>query len=136
MHEPDVVLRDFMREMNSWEKRCAVRLEECIAGKLDFDEAESIGSSEYLQIIFSRYCSTSKAQPRDFHFTEPPDYDPEGEGIVTTKVLSQSLVELFTHQNYGHRKRHIFRLVLENKEWKIIERKILLDNGDSIDASI
>jgi NTF2 fold immunity protein len=135
MLSPDATLLGYMKEMNSWEKRCAARMEMCIAGKLDFDEATKIGTAEYLE-VFRHYCSQSKAHPRDFHYTVPPDYDSDGEMIVDTKELSSHRVEICTQQNYSHKKRHIFFLALESDGWKLVERKVLLDSGSLLEASL
>jgi len=102
---------------------------------MTFDEATEVGQAEYMA-IYHRYCSGPKGQPRDFFYTEPPDYDPDRE--VIRKVLNESpdLVEIHTQQEYGHQKRHVFRLVLENGEWRLIDRQILIDNGKMIASTL
>ena len=135
MVSPNDVLLDFMKEMNSWEKQCAARMEQCIAGTLDFDEATKVGTAEYME-IFSRYCSLSRAVPRDFYYTEPPDYDPKGEVILNVKQISPNTAEMFTQQNYSHRKRHVFMLALEKDGWRLVGRRVLLDNGEFLEAGL
>ena len=135
MLSPDAVLVGYMRDMNAWEKRCAKRMEECIAGDMDFDQAREIGTGEYMD-IFRRYCSQSKASPRDFYYTEPPDYNAEGEMILGVNEKSFDAVEIYTQQNYSHRKRHIFILAWENEEWRLVERKVLLDGNEFLETTL
>lgn len=134
MTEPRAVLLNFMREMHGWEKECARRTEQCIAGNMDFDEAMKIGAAEYTS-IFERHCSPTRAIPRDFFFTEPPDYDPVRE-IIVSECEQPGLVEIRTQQNYGHAKTHLFRLALEGSAWKLVDKRIVLENGESLDASL
>jgi hypothetical protein len=135
MDTPEVVLRGFMKEMNTWEKQCAVRTERCISGAMNFDEAEEVGLLEYMK-IFNRYCSIIKGQPRDYYFTEPPDYDPDGEIIEGVTKESSSMIKIQTRQHYGHQKRHIFRLIQENGEWRLFDRQILMDDGEVLESTL
>ena len=135
MLNPTTVLLDFMGKMNAWEKLCASRTEQCIAGAMKFDVATKVGMAEYM-LIFNQYCSPSKAIPRDYYYDEPPDYDPIGEVIVNQREDSLRIIEIQTQQNYGHRKKHIFRMAFEGGGWRIVERVILLDNNDVLDASL
>lgn len=131
---PRSVLLGYMKDMNEWEKKCAYREHQCDQGELDYNTAAERGSAEYMK-IFAKYCSR-EAMPRDYFFTEPPDYDPEGETIVNEFEVRPGLVEIRTQQDFSHRKKHVFRIVLENGEWKIIERKILLDTNEILDTSL
>jgi hypothetical protein len=124
-----------MKEMHAWETRCLLREGQCVSGQLAFDEAEKIGMDEYRQ-IFKAYCSTTKAVPRDFHYTEPPDYNAEGQTIISIRDLSPTLVEIQTQQNYSHRKRHAYRLAIEEGEWKLVERFILLSTGEMLETDL
>jgi hypothetical protein len=134
MLTPRCVLFAFMKEMNMWERQSACREHECDAGKMDYDKAATLGTSEYMD-IFTKYCS-SAAIPREYFFTEPPDYDPVGEVVLGEHELSAGLIEILTQQSYNHRKKHIFRMAFENGEWKIIERKIVLDTNEVLDTSL
>jgi hypothetical protein len=124
-----------MKEMNSWEKRCALRSEQCIGGKMDFEEATRRGSYEYAQ-IFQASCSPTKGKPRDFHYTVPPDYDPESEAIVRVEQVASDLVEIHTQQNHSHLKQHIFRLVVEHGGWRLFERMVLTENGKVLQSTL
>jgi len=124
-----------MKEMNDWERRCVLRDQECVAGKRYFEEAAQLASAEYMD-IFNRYCSTKKGIPRGLFYDNPPDYDPNGEAIVNIKPLSPELLEIQTQQHYSHRKRHIFRLALENGEWRLFEKQIITENGELLEASL
>jgi hypothetical protein len=135
VNPPESVLLEFMREMNEWEKRCALRTAQCDAGEADFDEAVRLGQSEYTS-IFQKYCSQAKARPRDFFYMEPPDYDPEGEGIVAIKRITEELAEIRTRQNYVHQKNQLYKMIRENCEWMIYEKFIITDNDELIESSL
>jgi hypothetical protein len=135
MLKPSAVLLHFMKEMNEWEKRCIMRTELCVTGGMKIEEATRIGTGEYMS-IFQRYCSPTQALPRDYHFTEPPDYDPVGETIISECEESSGLFQIRTQQNYCHRKKHIFIMALEHGEWRIVARKVLLDSNEILDTSL
>src|ERR1700730_1099986 len=114
MMSPRSVLLAYMKDMNEWELACAHREHECDAGRMDYRVAATLGTSEYMA-IFGKYGSCTAA-PREYHFTEPPDYDPIGETIISENEQRPGIVEIRTQQNYSHRKMHIFRMALEHGE--------------------
>jgi len=118
-----------MTEMNAWERRCAERTKQCISGALSFDHAKDAGISEYMD-IFRRYCSVSKGSPRDFYYTEPPDYDPRAEVIVSAQQASPDIFEIRTQQTHSHCKRHVYLLALEPPGWRLFAKQISLDDGE------
>jgi hypothetical protein len=129
------VLLAFAKEMNAWEKRCASREGECLSGEMTFERANLIAFSEYMQ-IYNRYCSRTRGTPRDLHWTEPPDYDPEHEEILSAKEGENGLAEIETQQHHGHRKRHLFKLALENGEWKLFQKGIVMDDGEVLNSQL
>jgi antitoxin component of RelBE/YafQ-DinJ toxin-antitoxin module len=126
-----------MAEMNAWEKRCVARDEECIAGARAFDEAAKLAMSEYME-IFRKYCSRTKAVPRDLFYDNPPDYDPDGEAILAISQLAPDLVQIRTQQNYAFGERNVYRLVSEDGKWRLLDKKIesAAEKGVFLDASL
>ena len=135
MATPEQLLHGFMTEMNAWELRCAERTEQCVRGELTFDRATEIGVSEYMD-IFRRYCSQSKGVPRDFYYTEPPDYDPDRELILNATEMSPVLFSLRTQQNYSHRKSHLFSFTREDGQWRLFARHILMVDGSVLESNL
>jgi hypothetical protein len=129
------VLLGFMGEMNAWEKRCASRMEQCIDGTMDFDQVEKLGIAEYMK-VFERYCSKSRATPRDFHYTEPPDYNSEEEVITSLRETSPGNIEIRSKRHFSHRKDHVFHLALENGHWKIVSRGLVLTSGEILESDL
>ena len=133
MESPQAILHAFMQDMNAWEQRSANRTELCIAGMMDFSEADELIASEYAE-IFRKWCSVTRGKPRDgMCYSVPPDYDPEGETIVEIRENPPDLVEIETQQNYLHRKRQVYGLVLENGQWRLYEKKVVLHNGELLE---
>ena len=135
MSSSKVILIQFMKEMNAWEKRCALRTKKCLDGSMPFDEATRIGEEEYMH-IFDKYCSPSKCAPRDFHYSEPPDYDPDNEHVLAIQEHRPEVTHMLTQQNYGFRERHKFMLGLEAGDWKLFGKEILLDDGATLNVSL
>ncbi len=124
-----------MAEMHDWEERCAQRTRQCMAGAMSFEDAEAQGVAEYMQ-IFGKYCSPSKALPRDFHYTEPPDYDSTAELIESERERTPDLFEIRTQQTFGHRKRHLYLLSLQADGWRLFAKKLLLDGDETLDSCL
>lgn len=134
MNSPRSVLIAFMKEMREWELRCAKRERKCDEGGMEYEDAAALGTSDYLA-VFNRFCSRD-AVPREYFFTEPPDYDPEGEEILEEKEVLPGRIEIRTRQSYSHKKSHIFSIVSEDGEWRIFEKRIALDNGENLVSSL
>jgi hypothetical protein len=77
------ILVAFMKDMHQWELMCSEREQQCDSGELDDETSESIGISEYMD-IFKKYCSHN-AIPRNYSFSDPPEYNPEGELIESIR---------------------------------------------------
>ena len=133
MSSPNDTLCSFMKEMNEWEKKCAAK--DLKYGDENFKNVAQEAMKDYNR-IFSRYCSKTNGTPRTFFYSNPPDYDPDGEVIVTIKYVSCSLVEIQTQQNYGWQEKRLYRLALEEGQWKLFEKQILTDDGEVIHASL
>lgn len=128
------VLIGFMKEMREWELKCAKREHDCDEGKMDYHTAVTLAHSDYIE-IFSTYCSRNAA-PREYYFTEPPDYDSEREVIVEEIEIRPGTIHIRTQQSYSHNKSHLFTIVLEDGGWRVLERKVVLDNGELLDSSL
>ena len=127
MSSPSDTLLDFMREMHDWEIKCYLRSERSLSEGTPYEQIVATGMSEYMD-IFGRHCSSKRGVPRDFYYDHPPDYDPTGEEI-TAKHESLDFAEVYTRQQYGYRKQHLYRLCREDK-WRIYEKTIILDTGE------
>jgi hypothetical protein len=127
-------LVSFMKSMQDWELKCAKREELCDSGVMDYDESESIGINEYMD-IYHQYCSNN-ATPRGYSFSEPPGYNPEGELIESVRAETSKYVEVITQQNYSFRKKHLYKLVFEDGSWKLLHKKILLNSGEELDTPL
>lgn len=135
MQTPAEVLFGFIKEMNLWERRCAARDPEPNSGLDRFEEAFCVGEGEY-RLIFEKFCSPSKGTARDFFYSEPPDYDPDGESVMSIRQISPTLAEIQTLQNSGHRRRHLYRLALEDGQWRLFEKWIIYKDGELLHASL
>lgn len=131
MMEPEQVLMKYLGEMGAWETTCARLDANRIAGQIDFADGMRIGMEKY-RPIFETYCSKTRAMPRESLAYSTPLNDPEAEKIVVTTILSPSLVEIRTQQISGHRKQQLYRLVLEENQWKLFERFIVAADGELI----
>lgn len=128
--EPDKVLRRYLIEKCAWEAECARLDGERIAGRMDVSECDQIAVDKY-RPIFARFCSEARALPRQsvIAYTTPLD-DPEAEKTIATRMLS--VAEIETQQVAGHRKRHLYRLVLEEGQWRLFEKFIIATDGEMI----
>jgi|ERR1043166_1699029 hypothetical protein len=135
MRTPEDTLKRYLAEMNKWERECADRDERCRSGELTYEESAQIGKDAY-RSIFQSYCSPTSASPRGFFYDTPPDCDPEREVITATSTLSPGLVEVRTKQEYGARKDQIYRVALENGEWKLVDKRIVLHRGDTLETPL
>lgn len=129
---PDEVLMAFIREMNAWELRCSARKKKCVL-EASFEVSKATGIREYAE-IFERYCSPSRALPRGYCYSEPPDYDPDAEVILSTVEIGPGLVEIRS-ENRVFREKHIFLLCLEDGRWRLVSKKIEI-NRDIISDSV
>lgn len=137
MNDPLFVLREFMREMNAWESKCEDRDNQCRVkeeGEEGYLEAQRVGMQEY-DVIFRRYCACN-AQPRDFFYGVPPQYNPDAENIVDFSELSPGNVLITTEQQTGFKKRQLYRLVLEAEGWKILAKAVLLNDVEELHAPL
>jgi len=79
MQEAVDVLREYVLQMNNWERECAARHQACKEGRMAYEDAIRIGRELYAPIY--EQCCSKRRPPRDFHFSDPPDYDPERDAI-------------------------------------------------------
>jgi|SRR6516225_1498721 hypothetical protein len=132
---PEDVLVNYIKEMNLWEHECAQRDQNASEGHISHDAAAKEGMKK-LQPILDKYCSQRNEEPREFDYSIPPSYDPENEKVVEKKELSAVVVEIRTEEGHRHRDRYIYRLAIENGEWKICEKYLLAHDGELVPANL
>lgn len=115
------VLLSFMKAMKAWEIQCVKRQPLIEKEKLDYVEVKTTGMSEYNN-IFKKYCST-KAKPRNYSFSNPPEYDPAREKIESEENVNSKVVEFQTQAKDLFKSKYLYKLVLEDDEWKILSKK-------------
>lgn len=128
MRSPQETLLKFMRRMNKWEKTCLERQKLFEDGQVAFEEVAAAGEAEFRR-IFDRYCARS-AIPRSYCFSDPPEYDSQNEEILYIVHESDDFVTIETLQHYGFRERHLYRLTVQDGEWRIVDKQIILDSGE------
>ena len=128
-------LLGYFTEMRAWEIACAERDARCASGNMSYREAQAIGEEEYAS-IFSKHCSRTQCSPRDFHYAEPPDYDPQNEVIERIDPIGGDKAEVHTKEVAGFQERHIYRVVRENGEWLLCEKLLVDVDGELLPANL
>ena len=129
----NTVLRFYVK-MNKWEVECALREEKCDNNLLDYDESRNIAMDQY-RLIFDDHCS-EKATPRDYHFSMPPEYDPDQMIIERIETGTLNSKNVFIQNTSGLKGRFVFRLRLEQNSWKILEKCYIGHDGKLIEANL
>ncbi len=132
MLQAELTLFSFMRDMNAWEARCVRRLNDCAEGHADFEVCKQEGQREYAAIC-DKYCVHDFVVQDGYSFSDPPDYDPDNEVVVSATAQSPGAVLITTQQEFGYRKRHKYLLILEGECWKIKRKQIEIETGEHFD---
>jgi len=121
--------------MGAWEAECARLDSERIAGKIEFLETVRIAMEAY-QHVFEKYCSKTRAIRRESLTYSTPLYEPENEEVTDVIFVSPDVANIHTQQLSGHRKHQLYRLVLEEGHWKLLERLIVMEDGVTVSEEL
>ena len=127
-------IKCFCAEMHAWQRDCAALDVECEQGSMDYEDAEKVAMTKYRE-IFSRFCS-DQATPRDFHYSKPPQYNPEQLEIAAVETAQDGSALVFVHMLSGLRERFVFRVVRERDSLRVIEKLAIADDGEMIEADL
>ncbi len=122
------LLRRFCEEMYKWETDCADREARCDRGDLDYGESQQRAMDEYAR-LFSKFCAGKEL--RDYHFLEPPEYDPTRFTIQTVEQTGEGRATLFATTTVYNRNTK-FYLVREAAQWLIERKCVLQDSGEEL----
>lgn len=125
--EPAEVVRRFVADMHAWEMQAAA----------DFHATQPQGSEAFWDRartsqaeVFARWC-TDKARPqgRNGSFAQPPEYQPEYEQILETRLESSRQAVVETQQGTGFKNKVRYTLLKKAGRWRIDNKKRARANG-------
>lgn len=125
----------FFQRMNAWESESATRERRCDEGEMSYDDSSAQGEEAYLQ-IYREFVAADHVPLRSFQFSEPPDYDPARESVVTNRQLAPDSVEIGTEIVEGIPHSHIYRLILRDGRWWLTGKWFIGGRGDRIPATL
>ena len=128
-------LQGYFKEMRAWEIACAERDSQCATGNMSYRDAQAIGEKDY-QAIFSRYCSELQCEPRDFHYAQPPDYDPENEIVERIDVIGEDKAEVHTKEIAGFQEKYVYRVAKEKGAWLLCGKLLVGVDGQLLPANL
>jgi len=127
-------LKAFYTHMHKWETECARRDAKCENGLLDYEESERIGMNEYHE-IFSAFC-TDDATPRDFYYSDPPEYDPSQLDIERVENADNGTALVYLRILTNPNERVLIRLIREGDGWRIDDKRFIAGTGEVIEANL
>jgi hypothetical protein len=125
----------YMNAMREWELECGRFQEACNRGEIPFKQVVAAGMKQY-EAIYDAFISKRHKQPRDFHFSIPPDYDPKNETIVASRPMAHNYVEIETTQKQGFQDRYVYTLVRNEGNWLLCEKELVTSSGERIRANL
>jgi len=133
-HDIRETIRLFFGEIHKWEIDCAGRDAKCEDGLMDYAESEATAMDEYGR-IFAKFCSED-ATPRDFHYSEPPEYNLDQIEIERVERADETSASVFVNTVSGLKERFVFQLVRERDSWRIKDKYYMSEDGDLIEANL
>jgi len=126
--KPEEALFGYLASMAEWESKCRDLYRERKAGRIEVSESMRAAMAIY-NPIFEKYCSISKAVKREsLSFSSPPQYDVSSETIIAVNIIGIAVVEIRTN-HATHDKQFVYRLTLENGEWRLFEKFVIGSAG-------
>ena len=128
------VLKSFYLQINGWELDVALRESKCEDGQMNYEESERIAMEEYRK-IFADHCAVG-ATPRKFHYSEPPDYDPNQFDIERIDDHQNGSIDVYLRVPTDPKERIVFRLVQQGTDWRIQGKNFVSSYGELISSNL
>ncbi|HEX5714640.1 MAG TPA: NTF2 fold immunity protein [Thermoanaerobaculia bacterium] len=130
---PEDFLRRFFRAMQEWEEYASRKTHEAMVSENEVDpelgDQASRESIEALRRIFREFCTTEEPE-RGLTYSEPPEYDPEGEKILEVRP-SRGGVRIITQQTTtGYDHKLVYTLVKGPDGWRLKDNRVYIDEDD------
>lgn len=130
---PEEFLLRFFRAMREWEEFASRKGRESLISEHEADpeleEKTSRESIDALRRIFREFCTTEEPG-RGLSYSEPPEYDPEGEKILEVRP-ARGGVKIVTQQTTtGYDHKLIYTLVKGPDGWRLKDNRVYIDEND------
>lgn len=130
-------LVEFIRAMHEWETQCSAMQYASDRGEILFKQAVSIGKQLY-RPIHERFLCLQGVETRetDFHFSIPPEYDPNNEIVLSAIPNGLDGVNIRTCQQEGLKNEYVYKLRSMSDVWKICEKWLVTHDNRLIQANL
>lgn len=86
-------------------------------------------SMEALRRIFREFCTTEEPK-RGVTYSEPPEYDPEGEQILEVRPTREGVKIVTQQTTTGYDLKLIYTLVRRPDGWRLKDNRVYIDEDD------
>jgi len=122
---PVDVLKQFMAEMNRWERRAWEEHNQTVAAGGDLP-AKHLRDLAAMNAIFAKFCTPKgRAHNHAGVFGRPPAYDPDAEAVLQVIAESTKRVVIYTQQRTGGHFNYRYVLLRRGNQWRIDNRQRL-----------
>ena len=127
---PEDFLRRFFRAMKSWEEEASRLGRESLVSEHEEDpelgEKTACESIAALRKLFSSFCTTTEPR-RGLQYSEPPEYDPDGEKILEVRHARGGAKIVTQQTTTGYNHKLVYSLVKRADGWRLRDNRVYID---------
>ena len=119
--------------MQEWEEFASRKAQGAMVSENEVDpeleEQASRESIEALRRLFREYCTTEEPE-RGLSYSEPPEYDPDGEKILEVRPTREGVKIVTQQTTTGYDHKLVYTLVKRPDGWRLKDNRVYISEYD------